>query len=301
MARDKLPTSDANWSYGRRRALGFAALFTGPALWWATVLLAPYALMFAISFYSKQFPFMIPDFQFGNYIKLFSENQYYTVLLRSLKVAFLVSCFALLLAYPLSYFLVFIVRSPRFRLFLYVATIIPLWVSYLLRAYTWKTILGTEGILNSFLILVGLTEEPVQLFLYNQFAMIVTMTYIYIPFMVMPLYASLEKIPRSLIEASKDCGVGNLETFFRITLPLTVPGILVGSTFTFCLSTGDFIAPQLVGGPYSNMVANVVATQFGIANNWPLGSAYGMILLFIVLGIVTLSDKLERTGRLDLG
>ena len=293
--------SDANWSYGRRRALGFATLFTGPALWWATVLLAPYALMFAISFYSKQFPFMIPDFQFGNYIKLFSENQYYTVLLRSLKVAFFVSCLAFALAYPLSYFLVFIVRSPRLRLFLYVATIIPLWVSYLLRAYTWKTILGTEGILNSFLILVGLTEEPVQLFLYNQFAMIVTMTYIYIPFMVMPLYASLEKIPRSLIEASKDCGVGSLKTFLRITLPLTVPGILVGFTFTFCLSTGDFIAPQLVGGPYSNMVANVVATQFGIANNWPLGSAFAMILLFIVLCIVTLSDKFERAGRLDLG
>ena len=126
--------TDASWSYSRRRALGFAGLFTGPALWWATVLLAPYALMFAISFYSKQFPFMIPDFQFGNYIKLFSENQYYTVLLRSLKVAFFVSCLAFVLGYPLSYFLVFIVRSPRLRLFLYVATIIPLWVSYLLRA-----------------------------------------------------------------------------------------------------------------------------------------------------------------------
>ena len=127
------------------------------------MLLAPYALMFAISFYSKQFPFMIPDFQFGNYIKLFSRKPVlYRSLLRSLKVAFFVSCLAFALAYPLSYFLVFIVRRPRLRLFLYVATIIPLWVSYLLRAYTWKTILGTEGILNSFLILVGLTDEPVQ-------------------------------------------------------------------------------------------------------------------------------------------
>lgn len=193
------------------------------------------------------------------------------------------------------------VRSPRLRLFLYVATIIPLWVSYLLRAYTWKTILGTEGILNTFLVWIGLTEQPVQLFLYNQFAMVVTMTYIYIPFMVMPLYASLEKIPKSMIEASKDCGVSNIETFIRITLPLSVPGILAGFTFTFCLSAGDFIAPQLVGGPYSNMVANVVATQFGIANNWPLGSALAMVLLFLVLGVVTLSDKVERTGRINLG
>jgi spermidine/putrescine transport system permease protein len=288
-------------SQSRRRLFGFAALFAGPAVWWGTVLLTPYVIMFMISFYSKQFPFMIPDFQFGNYIHLVSDPQYYIVLLRSLKIAFFVSIVAFLLSYPLTYFLVFKVKSPRVRLLLYVATIIPLWVSYLLRAYTWKTILGTEGILNSFLMWIGIVDEPVQLFLYNQFAMVITMAYIFTPFMVMPIYAALEKIPRSLIEASKDLGIGKFGTFFRITLPLTIPGILAGFTFTFCLTAGDFISPQLVGGPYSNMIANVVATQYGIANDWPMGSALSMVLLFIVLAIITLSDKFERVGRLNLG
>ncbi len=286
---------------GRRRWLGFAALFTGPAIWWGTVLLIPYSLMFAHSFYTTQFPFFVADFQFGNYLQIITDSQYFLVIWRSLKIAFLVSLVAFALSYPLTYFIVFKVRSPRLRMALYVATIVPLWVSYLLRAYTWKTILGTEGILNSLLIWIGVIDEPIQLFLYNQFAMVVTMAYIYTPFMVMPLYASLEKIPKNLIEASKDLGVGPLRTFLRITLPLSVPGLLAGFTFTFCLSVGDFISPLLVGGPYSNMIANVVATQFGIAMNWPLGSALSMVMLVIVLVIISLSDRLERVGKINLG
>ncbi len=286
---------------GRRHWTGFAALFTGPAIWWGTVLLIPYTLMFVHSFYSTQFPFFVADFQFGNYLKIITDSQYFLVIGRSLKIAFLVSLAAFALSYPLTYFIVFKVRSPRLRMALYVATIVPLWVSYLLRAYTWKTILGTEGILNSLLIWMGIIDEPIQLFLYNQFAMVITMAYIYTPFMVMPLYASLEKIPKNLIEASKDLGVGPLRTFLRITLPLSVPGLLAGFTFTFCLSGGDFISPLLVGGPYSNMIANVVATQFGIAMNWPLGSALSMVMLLIVLVIISLSDRLERVGKISLG
>lgn len=285
----------------QRQRLGFAALFTGPAIWWTFVLLIPYITIFAVSFYSRKFPFHVPDFQFGNYLTLVLDPQYYQVLLRSLKISFFVSLVAFCLSYPLTYFLAFKVRSRRLRMTLYVATIIPLWVSYLLRAYTWKTILGTEGVLNSFLVWLGLIDEPLQLFLYNQFAMVITMAYIFTPFMVMPLFAALEKIPRNLIEASKDLGVGRLGTFLRITLPLSVPGILAGFTFTFCLSAGDFISPLLVGGPYSNMIANVIATQFGIANNWPLGSALSIVMLILVLAIITLSDKFERAGRLNLG
>ena len=284
----------------QQRRAGFAALMTGPIIWWLVVLLVPYVIMLMISFYSKQFPFHVPDFQFGNYFKIFDDPQYYQVLLRSLKISALVSLVTFGLAYPLTYYLVFKVRSHRVRMIIYVATIIPLWVSYLLRAYTWKTILGTEGILNSFLMWIGIIDEPITLFLYNQSAMVITMAYIFTPYMVMPLFASLERIPRNLIEASKDLGVGSMGTFLRITLPLSVPGILVGFTFTFCLSFGDFISPQLVGGPYSNMISNVVASQFGIAMNWPLGSALSMIMLLIVVAIITLSDRFERAGRLDL-
>jgi spermidine/putrescine transport system permease protein len=184
---------------------------------------------------------------------------------------------------------------------LYVATIIPLWVSYLLRAYIWKTILGSEGVLNSLLIWIGVIEQPVSYFLYNQFAMVITMSYIFMPFMVMPIYASLEKIPINLINASKDLGAGRLLSFLRITLPLSVPGILAGFTFTFCMASGDFISPVLVGGPYSNMIANVVTSQFGLAMNWPLGSAISVVLLLIVLLVISLSDRFERTGQVNLG
>ncbi|MBT6510070.1 MAG: ABC transporter permease, partial [Rhodospirillaceae bacterium] len=252
-------------------------------------------------FYSREFPFHVPDFQFGNYAILLEDSQYYDVLVRSLWISLSVSLSAFVLSYPLAYFLAFKVRSERMRLFLYTATIVPLWVSYLLRAYTWKTILGSEGILNSFLMWTGVISEPSTIFLYNQGAMIVTMAYIFTPFMVMPIYASLEKIPTSLIEASKDLGAGRFRTFLKITLPLSIPGVLAGFTFTFGLSIGDFISPVLVGGPYSNMISNVIATQFGMAMNWPLGSALGVVLLFIVLGIITASDKLERVGRLNLG
>lgn len=284
-----------------RRIVGFWALFSGPALWWGAVLLVPYLIMLAISFYTRHFPFTVPAFQFGNYLTLITQSQYYVVLGRSLKVSLFVSLLAFAMGYPLAYFLALKVKSERLRLILYIATIVPLWVSYLLRAYTWKTILGTDGILNSFLIWTGVIDKPSPLFLYNQFAMVITMAYIFTPFMVMPIYAALEKIPRSQIEASKDLGAGSIRTFIRITLPLSMPGVLAGFTFTYGLSVGDFISPLLVGGPYSNMISNVIASQFGMAMNWPLGSALGVVMLFIVLAIITASDKLERAGRLNLG
>ena len=158
---------------GRRRWTGFVALFTGPAIWWGTVLLIPYSLMFAHSFYTTQFPFFVADFQFGNYLQIITDSQYFLVIWRSVKIALMVSLVTFALSFPLTYFVVFKVRSPRLRMALYMATIVPLWVSYLLRAYTWKTILGTEGILNSLLIWTGIIDEPIQLFLYNQFAMVI--------------------------------------------------------------------------------------------------------------------------------
>ncbi|MDP6843700.1 MAG: ABC transporter permease [Rhodospirillales bacterium] len=287
--------------HAQRRRLEFATLISIPLIWWVVVLLVPYVIMLMISFYRTQFPFHVPDFQVANYVKVFAESQYVTILLRSLKISIIVSLIAFALAYPLTYFLVFKMRSKRLRMIIYVATIIPLWVSYLLRVYTWKIVLGTEGILNTLLMWLGIIDEPSGILLYNQYAMTITMAYIFTPFMVMPIFATLEKIPKNLIEGSKDLGVANIGTFLRVTLPLSVPGILVGFTFTFCFAFGDFISPRMVGGPYSNMVSNVISTQFGQAMNWPFGSALSMVMLFIVLAVITLSDRFERAGRLDLG
>lgn len=284
-----------------RRRVEAGALLSGPLLWTLAFLFVPYVIMFTYSFYEKKYPLFVPAFQFGNYLTVFTDPQYYQVLVRTAKIALLVGLSSLLVAYPLTYFLVFKVRSPRLRTVLYMAVIVPLWVSYLLRAYTWKTILGNEGILNSFLVWAGILDQPTDIFLYNQFSMVLTLTYIFIPFMVMPIYTALEKIPPSMVEASKDLGIGPIGTFARVTFPLSLPGVIAGFTFTFCLTFGDFVAPFLVGGPDGFMIANVVQSQFGAALNWPLGAALSIVMLVIVLLIISLSDRLERAGRLDLG
>ena len=273
------------------------ALVVGiPILWIAFFMLLPYGIIVVTSFWLKKYPSFIPDFQFGNYITLFTDPQYVLVILRTLKIAILVSIASFLLAYPFAYYLVFRCKSAALRAWLYMAVIAPLWVSYLLRAYIWKTILGTEGVLNSLLINIGIIDEPSSIFLYNQFSMVVTLTYIFIPFMVMPIYTALEKIPTNLVEASADLGMGPWRSFWHVTLPLSLPGVAAGFTLTFCLSFGDFIAPFLVGGPDGNLIANVIATQFGAALNWPLGSALSIVMLVIVLSIVSLSDRMERKG-----
>ena len=283
-----------------RRRLSAGTITSVPLLWTLAFLFVPYLIMFTYSFYEKTYPTFTPAFQFGNYLTIISDPQYYQVLFRTFKIASIVAASALLVAYPLTYFLVFQLKSRRLRTLLYMAVIVPLWVSYLLRAYTWKTILGNEGILNSLLVWLGILSEPTDIFLYNQFSMVLTLTYIFIPFMVMPLYTALEKVPRSMIEASKDLGVGPFRTFLRVTLPLSMPGVLAGVTFTFCLTFGDFVAPFLVGGPNGFMIANIVQTQFGAALNWPLGAALSIVMLVIVLTIISLSDRLERAGRIDL-
>jgi spermidine/putrescine transport system permease protein len=280
-----------------RRNLAGALVLGIPIAWIVVFMLVPYGIIATYSFWVKSYPTFKPAFQFGNYLTLFTDPQYVQVLFRTLRISLLVSVASLALAYPFAYFLAFRCRWPALRTWLYMAVIAPLWVSYLLRAYIWKTILGTEGILNSFLMWAGVIDEPSAIFLYNQFAMVLTLTYIFIPFMVMPIYTALERIPPNLAEASADLGMTPLQTFRHVTLPLSMPGIAAGFTLTFCLSFGDFIAPFLVGGPDGNLIASVIQTQFGSALNWPLGSALSIVMLVIVLSIVSLSDRLERPGE----
>lgn len=283
-----------------RRNITAAGIVGTPLLWTMIFLFIPYMVMFAYSFYLKKYPTFVPAFVFDNYLTVVTDPQYFQVLLRTSKIAITVAISALIIAYPLSYFLVFKVRSAKLRSLLYMAVIVPLWVSYLLRAYTWKTILGSEGILNSFLVWSGILDQPTDIFLYNQFSMVVTLTYIYVPFMVMPIYTALEKIPRSMVEASKDLGVGPIRTFLRVTLPLSMPGVIAGATFTICLTFGDFVAAFLVGGPNGAMIATIIQSQFGATLNWPLGAALSTVVLVIVITIISLSDRLERAGRIDL-
>jgi len=263
-----------------------------PLLWVGLFLLLPYALMFAHSFWLVRDGFLVHEWNLQNYAKLFHNPVYLEVLFRTMRIAASVTLLSLLLGYPLAYFMSF-EAGVRKELF-YQLVIVPLWVSYLVRGYAWKTILGSDGVLNGFLQYFHATKEPVGFFLYSPFAVVLMLTHIYTPFVFLPLYASLEHIPRNLIEASHDLGASPRATFFRVILPLSLPGLLAGATFAFVLTLGDFLGPLLVGGPSSIMIANIVQSLFGTAYDWPLGSAISVSILLLTISLLFVTERLEK-------
>ena len=263
-----------------------------PMLWVGLFLLVPYALMFAHSFWLVRGDFLVHEWNLQNYAKLFRNPVYVDVLLRTMRIAASVTFLSLLLAYPLAYFMSF--HAALKKELLYQLVIVPLWVSYLVRGYAWKTIFGSDGVLNGFLQYLHITKEPVGFFLYSPFAVVLMLTHIYTPFIFLPLYASLEHIPRNLIEASHDLGASPRKTFFRVILPLSLPGLLAGATFAFVLTLGDFLGPLLVGGPSSIMIANIVQTLFGTAYDWPLGATISVCILCLTVSLLFLTERLEK-------
>jgi len=274
----------------RLRTAVTAALPVG----FVTVLLfIPYVLLLVHSFWRLKGGAITHELTLENYQRLFGTELYPDTILFSAGVAIRVTLFSLLLAYPLAYLLAFKVK--RHKQLMYMAVIIPLWVSYLVRAYAWKIILGQSGILNGLLQSVGIIHEPLTFLLYSRWAVILALTHIYTPFTLMPIYAVLEAIPPALKEASQDLYAGRWQTFRRIVLPLSLPGVLAGSTFAFVLSMGDFLAPQLLGGNDSAlMVSNLVWSLFGVAYNWPLGAAVSMIVLLLTISLLWLSPRVEN-------
>jgi spermidine/putrescine transport system permease protein len=266
---------------------------TVPSVGWvAAFLVLPYILLFCYSFWSvSSAQAIIKNWNLDNYRELWRVPVYSQVLFRSMRIAGAVMILSLIIGYPLAYYLSFHAKNKHL---LYQLVIIPLWVSYLVRAYAWKTILGSDGVLNALLQYVQLTREPVQYLLYSPLAVIITLTHIYTPFVFLPVYAAMEHIPRNLIEASHDLGATPAQTFRRIILPLSVPGIIAGATFAFVLSLGDFLAPLLLGGPSGVMISNVVVSLFGAAYNWPLGAAISLCMLVLVVGLLFITERLEK-------
>lgn len=257
------------------------------------LLFIPYVLLLVQSFWRLRGGAITHELTLENYQRLFGTELYPDTILFSAGVAIRVTLFSLLLAYPLAYLLAFKVK--RHKQLMYMAVIIPLWVSYLVRAYAWKIILGQSGILNGLLLSAGLIDQPLTFLLYSRWAVILALTHIYTPFTLMPIYAVLEAIPPALKEASQDLYASRWQTFRRIILPLSLPGVLAGSTFAFVLSMGDFLAPQLLGGNDSAlMVSNLVWSLFGVAYNWPLGAAVSMVVLLLTISLLWLSTRVEK-------
>jgi spermidine/putrescine transport system permease protein len=272
----------------------YKAAVTIPPLLWVTIfLLIPYAILFCYSFWSvSSMQVILHTWTLQNYVQLIRNPIYLQVLFRSMRIAASVTLCALLLGYPLAYYLSF--HAAKRKDLLYQLVIIPLWASYLVRGYAWKTILGSDGVLNGLLQYLHITNRPVEFLLYSPFAVIITLTHIYTPFTLLPIYASLEHIPRHLVEASHDLGASPWSTFRRVILPLSLPGLLAGATFAFVLTLGDFLAPLLVGGPSGIMISNIVVSLFGAAYNWPLGAAISFCMMLLVITLLFATERLEK-------
>ena len=274
-------------------ARAYKSIVSLPPLFWVGLfLLLPYALMFAHSFWLVRDGFLVHQWNLQNYYKLFANPLYVQTLLRTMRIAGSVTLLSLILGYPLAYYLSF--HAGAHKDLLYQLVIVPLWVSYLVRGYAWKTILGSDGVLNGFLQYLHLTHAPVSFLLYSPFAVVLMLTHIYTPFVFLPIYAALEHIPRPLVEASQDLGASQRATFLRVILPLSMSGLLAGATFAFVLSLGDFLAPLLVGGPSGTMIANIVQSLFGAAYDWPLGAAVSVCILLITVTLLFLTEHLEK-------
>jgi spermidine/putrescine transport system permease protein len=272
----------------------YKAAVTIPPLLWVTIfLLIPYAILFCYSFWSvSSMQVILHTWTLQNYVQLVRSPIYLQVLFRSMRIAASVTLCALLLGYPLAYYLSF--HAAKRKDLLYQLVIIPLWASYLVRGYAWKTILGSDGVLNGLLQYLHITNRPMEFLLYSPFAVIITLTHIYTPFTLLPIYASLEHIPRNLVEASHDLGASPWSTFRRVILPLSLPGLLAGATFAFVLTLGDFLAPLLVGGPSGIMISNIVVSLFGAAYNWPLGAAISFCMMLLVITLLFATERLEK-------
>ncbi len=263
-----------------------------PLVWVGLFLFVPYLILFLYSFWQVRFQVIVHDATSANYAEILHNPLYLSVLFRSAGIAAAVTCACLLLAFPLAYYVSFRLRTRKEAVYLLV--IIPLWVSYLVRAYAWKTILGSDGVLNKLLEFAGVIDHPANFLLYSPFAVILTLTHIYTPFVFLPVYASMEHIPRNLMEAASDLGASSSRAFWTVVFPLALPGALAGITFAFVLSLGDFLAPLLIGGPRGIMISNIVVSLFGAAYNWPLGAALSFVMLVLVIAIITLTERLEK-------
>jgi spermidine/putrescine transport system permease protein len=258
------------------------AMISPTAIFALLLLAAPLATIFIYSFMTDGYLEIIRDFTFANYVEAWTKELYRVIMLRSLGVSLAVTAATVLLAFPVAYFVSFHVDASRKSLWLFLITI-PFWTSYLIRVFLWKVILGYNGVVNSGLLGLGVIDEPLTVILYNVNSVVITLAHAYAPFAILPIFVALEKIDRSFLEAGRDLGESPFMTFLRVTLPLAMPGVISAVLIVFIPTVGDYVTPQLVGGPEGQMVANLIQLQYLKLDNYPMGSA----LAVTAMGIVT--------------
>ena len=249
-------------------------------------LVMPLAVLFTLSFWIQEYLDFIQTFSLKNYTDFFQKQIYIKILFKSIRMSSLVTIVTVMLAYPMAYFIAF--RIQRNKLVWLILITVPFWTSYLLRVFAWKIMLGYNGVINSGLKSLGLLSEPLEFLLYNPTSVVITLAHAWAAFAILPIYVSLEKIDRSLIEAARDLGESAIITFVRVTFPLSLPGVIAASLLVFIPTVGDYVTPSLVGGPSGIMIGNIIQSMFGKAQNWPLGAAISVMSMITVTLMVCL-------------
>jgi len=283
---------DINRSDGRRQWMRWALVT--PYAWLLLFFLAPFFIILKISVADPvvAMPPFTPLLDWAasgwdrihvsldNYLFLFDDPYYITIYLNSVKMAAISTVLCLLLGYPMAYFIAR--QTPRRRGLLLLAVILPFWISFLLRVYAWIGLLNTHGVINNTLMALGLIDQPLSL-IYNDFAVYIGIVYSYLPFMILPLYANLEKLDLDLQDAAADLGARRWQVFVDVTLPLSFPGIVAGSLLVFIPAIGEFIIPALLGGSDTLMIGRALWDEFFINRDWPVASAVSVVLLLILV------------------
>ena len=229
----------------------------------------PIFTLVVYSFWTQDYIHIDKTATLANYQTFVDKSMYGSLLLRSIRMSATVTLINVLLAYPIAYFLAFRVKKNIMTWLILIN--LPFWTSYLLRVLAWKIMLGNSGVINSTLLGLDFIEGPLEFLLYSRFAVVLTLVHAWAAFAILPIYLSLSKIDRSLLEAAADLGEGPVRRFLRITLPLSMPGVIAAAVIQFIPTVGDYITPMMVGGPRGMMFGQIIAAQFGEANNWPLG------------------------------
>lgn len=282
-------------AFRRNKSFQVAGLISPAAFWLTVFFLAPLAIMLAYSFARRgTYGGVVWELNVEQYLR-FVDPLYLQIFWRSAWIALLTTAVCLLVGYPFAFFIARQPSSRRNPMLLLI--MIPFWTNFLIRTYAWILILRTEGLINTVLTTLGLINEPLTL-LYTEGAVVLGLVYGYLPFMVLPLYASVEKFDFSLVEAAFDLGANEVRAFWRVVLPQTMPGVIAGCILVFIPSIGAFVTPDILGGAKTVMIGNLVQQQFLTSRDWPFGSAISFILMVIVsLAIVVYFRTTEEDER----
>lgn len=279
--------------YGRSEATQGYLLVATPFAYALLLLAVPLGAILLFSFWSQDYLTLDTTLTLQNYRTAFTEPLYGELLIRSLLVSGAVTLATVLTAFPIAYFVSFYVPPDRKAMWIFLITI-PFWTSYLIRVFLWKVILGYNGVFNTTLLGLGIIDEPLSFILYNVNAVVITLAHAYAPFAILPIFVALEKIDRTLLEAGRDLGESYVMTFFRVTLPLAMPGVVAAVLIVFIPTIGDYVTPRLVGGPDGLMIANMIQTQFLKLNNAPMGAALAVLAMAMVGAVALVFLLLTR-------